>query len=1316
MASRIGIAVALCALFGAFVRHPAAAQSPAPSALERQLLAEPLDQLAAAARSTGDATRGAIVFHQPHLACQRCHNVERPAASIAPDLTRLPADVTDEQLVESVLQPSKAIRKGFETTTILTHDGRLITGIVAQSTPERVTLRDPTQPGKTIGIPVAQIDERKTVATSIMPAGQVGQLGSRQQFLDLIKYLIELRTGGPDRARQLQPAPALIALELPEYEQRVDHAGLLRSLDSAALERGRAIYERLCVNCHGTVEQPGSLPTSLRFAQGKFKSGADPYTMYQTLTRGFGLMTPQSWMVPQQKYDVIHYIRETYLKPHNPTQFVPLDDRYLAALPAGNTRGPAPRTIEPWATMDYGPTLINTYEIGRDGSNFAYKGIAVRLDPGPGGVARGRQWMIFDHDTLRVAAAWTGRGFIDWQGIHFDGRHGAHPHVVGDVQLANPTGPGWANPATGKFDDDQRVIGRDGRRYGPLPRNWGRYRGLYHQGDQAIIAYEVADAAILESPRAAPLAEPSVAFGRALRIGPRQRELLMLVATHPDSSPATLSKTPAGVRFGAAATSRAAANQTTRPLQFDGATVVELRGGEKYDMAKRDFTIAARLKTRHDGTIFAKTKGTGPWVPNGVAWFIRDGRLVYDVGWVGAAASNRKINDNQWHDVALRWRAESGLVEFFVDGQEAGRGTLKPAESPDGFVARIGYAASDFPAKSHFTGELRDVRFFSRAVSKEEVARVAEVREQLVAHWPLDTASGQREVLDKVSGKVSGIAQGASEQADSSALLAQLRGAPESVAWTTLGERLCLRIPAGDEPLRFDVWWTRETSERSAEGLATFVDRLEPLEPLEPLPASAAAHWPQTIVTKAALGADDGPFAVDVLTHPVVNPWLAQVRLTGLDFLPGGEEAVLSAWDGDVWRVSGLRQLSSPAAPAAPESPARDANQPPTLTWRRIASGLFQPLGIKYVDGRIYVTCRDQLTLLHDRNDDGEIDFYECWNNDHQVTEHFHEFAMGLQVDAEGNFYYAKSARHALPAIVPHHGTLLRVSRDGSTTEILARGFRAANGVCLNPDGSFVVTDQEGHWNPKNRINWVERGGFYGNMFGYHDVNDSSDSAMAQPLCWITNAFDRSPAELLWTPKDAWGRLGGSLLNLSYGYGRIHVVPFEDVSGQKQGGLCALPIASLPTGVMRGRFHPLDRQLYACGMFAWAGNATQPGGWYRIRATGKPMYLLIGLKCRAGRIELTWTDPVDAAAARDRANYAVKTWSLKRSADYGSKHYDERPLEVEGVEVSADGRVVTLIAPGLQPTWGMEISVKLRTSSGERIERVIHNSIFRLDP
>ena len=55
---------------------------------------------------------------------------------------------------------------------------------------------------------------------------------------------------------------------MPEYEADVNHAGLIRALDDKAARRGEAIYTRVCGNCHGTKDAPGSMPTSLRFGTG----------------------------------------------------------------------------------------------------------------------------------------------------------------------------------------------------------------------------------------------------------------------------------------------------------------------------------------------------------------------------------------------------------------------------------------------------------------------------------------------------------------------------------------------------------------------------------------------------------------------------------------------------------------------------------------------------------------------------------------------------------------------------------------------------------------------------------------------------------------------------------------------------------------------------------------------------------------------------------------------------------------------------------------------------------------------------------------
>ena len=208
---------------------------------------------------------------------------------------------------------------------------------------------------------------------------------------------------------------------------------------------------------------------------------------------------------------------------------------------------------------------------------------------------------------------------------------------------------------------------------------------------------------------------------------------------------------------------------------------------------------------------------------------------------------------------------------------------------------------------------------------------------------------------------------------------------------------------------------------------------------------------------------------------------------------------------------------------------------------------------------------------------------------------------MDLQTDAYGNFYYTKAARHAKTALVPQR-TLIKVTPDGQSSEIIASGFRAPNGVCVNPDGTFYVSDQEGHWTPKNEINLIEKGQVYGNLMGYHKGLTEAD--ITSPIVWMHNDFDRSPAEQLWVNSDKWGGLGGQLLNLSYGTGYVYVIMEEKVNGRAQGGVVRIPDFDFPTGVMRGRFHPgrrlafyrlkhTGKPVHLLGLFGWAGNKTR---------------------------------------------------------------------------------------------------------------------------
>src|SRR5262249_29203732 len=96
---------------------------------------------------------------------------------------------------------------------------------------------------------------------------------------------------------------------------------------------------------------------------------------------------------------------------------------------------------------------------------------------------------------------------------------------------------------------DRRILGRDGRRYGPMPPTWARYRGLYRHGDRVVLAYTVGATDVLETPGLeTDPAQPGVPiFARTLEIGPSNVELSMRVA--PQEVAVSLAGDRAGARL-----------------------------------------------------------------------------------------------------------------------------------------------------------------------------------------------------------------------------------------------------------------------------------------------------------------------------------------------------------------------------------------------------------------------------------------------------------------------------------------------------------------------------------------------------------------------------------------------------------------------------------------------------------------------------------------------------------------------------------------------------------------------------------------------
>ncbi len=229
------ISVAVFSMFIAFL----ACSAVSAQTLSQTLSAEQFSDLASAAQQKGDAVRGAILFTQKNLNCAGCH---QPAAlnPLGPDLTLMGPEVKGEYLVESLLQPSKVIKQGYESVKIATISGQVTIGRVIEDLPEELVLRESTGAFRKMRIAKSEIEQIAPNTVSTMPANIVDQLQDRQQFLDLIRYLMEIAATGqqtmtPQLASGGEPTDRIKGLALIDQFGCVNcHRGDIGSMFPAA--------------------------------------------------------------------------------------------------------------------------------------------------------------------------------------------------------------------------------------------------------------------------------------------------------------------------------------------------------------------------------------------------------------------------------------------------------------------------------------------------------------------------------------------------------------------------------------------------------------------------------------------------------------------------------------------------------------------------------------------------------------------------------------------------------------------------------------------------------------------------------------------------------------------------------------------------------------------------------------------------------------------------------------------------------------------------------------------------------------------------
>lgn len=495
-----------------------------------------------------------------------------------------------------------------------------------------------------------------------------------------------------------------------------------------------------------------------------------------------------------------------------------------------------------------------------------------------------------------------------------------------------------------------------------------------------------------------------------------------------------------------------------------------------------------------------------------------------------------------------------------------------------------------------------------------------------------------------------------------------------------------------------------------------------------PLPLAGATKggeglWKDVLTTKGEVSTDEkSPWVTDTVTIPADNPWKSNLRLAGFDFIDE-DSAAIASWNGDVWIVKGLKGDWS------------------KLTWKRHAAGLFEPLGLKVVDGTIFVHGRDQITKLRDLNQDGEADHFECFFNGASVSPNFHEFAFDLQTDSDGSFYFSKGSPvrgggRGFDPIYPHHGTVLKVSKDGSKVDIVATGLRAPGGLGIGPNGEITTGENEGTNQPCCKINFITKDqapAFFGTEASRQGL---TGAPYTEPLCYLPMDVDNSSGSQVWVPKGntKFGLKPGEMLHLSYGQSSIYRVLDASVDGTLQGGVVKLPV-KLGSSAMRARFHA-DGSLYVAGFRGWQTNAASEAAFQRIRHTGATVPIPDQLEITATGVRLRFETELDEELATDPESYSAQRWDYVRGPQYGSgefsvdnidaearkqaidkesqSHRKRDNITIRAARLLKDGKTVEIDLEGHKPSMSLKVSWDLEDTEGEILKGDLHGTVRKM--
>lgn len=134
----------------------------------------------------GDRRHGRRLFLSPQIGCARCHVAEGLGRSAGPELSRIGAGQGRDQIIESIVEPSKTVAAEHRSQEIETSDGDSIIGVQVRREAGEVVWHGAD--GRRMSLPEAGVKQITELGSSLMPEG-MAELMTVEEFRDLVAYL-----------------------------------------------------------------------------------------------------------------------------------------------------------------------------------------------------------------------------------------------------------------------------------------------------------------------------------------------------------------------------------------------------------------------------------------------------------------------------------------------------------------------------------------------------------------------------------------------------------------------------------------------------------------------------------------------------------------------------------------------------------------------------------------------------------------------------------------------------------------------------------------------------------------------------------------------------------------------------------------------------------------------------------------------------------------------------------------------------------------------------------------------------------------------